>query len=281
MSESLDEDFSVFNEDELEHLAAVEAGEQPNAISYGMPDAAVHREVVWIPSLGCSGVTISERYILTAGGCVADRLHYPVRKRGSIGRIQVQYSSDGVEPVTVYDGEAAAAIDSRYFLQAGAPCQYSEFDFALIQLAADATNFVRSRWHSAPIEPKVVQHEVVGWGEHGTRAGHPTPSGRVRMLGLMNSHGWDANQGINLVGGSLTDPGDSGGGYFIKPGSSTRILVGVHACYVSDPFNQGADGPRVSTHAPWLFTEAAALGRGLRCSSSSLSGVPYYYGCSD
>ncbi|MCH9684732.1 MAG: S1 family peptidase [Deltaproteobacteria bacterium] len=283
--DEVDEDLSVFHEEELDAQAEMtEPQDDEFRITYGVPDGNTHREVVWIPSLGCSGITLSERYILTAGHCLDNRLNYPANVRGSIGNIQVQYSPTGgltSAPVTVYNGPASASIDPNFIFQEIFPCQYSEYDFGLIQLGGDASQFVRARWHQVPVEPNVVQHEVVGWGQHGAQAGSPSAAGILRMLGWMNSHGWDPNQGINLVGGSLTDPGDSGGGYFIKPGSWARILTGVHACLVHDPWNSGADGARVATHVPWIFGESAALGRPLSCHSSSLLGVPYLYGCSD
>ncbi len=288
--DEVDEDLSVFNDDELDAMAELaepdvaDSDDDEFRITYGVPDGNTHREVVWIPSLGCSGITLSERYILTAGHCVNGRLNYPTNVRGPIGNIQVQYSPSGGQsaaPVTVYNGPASAAIDPSFIMQQTFTCLYSEFDFALIQLGGDASQFVRARWHQVPAEPNVIQHEVVGWGQHGANAGSPTTAGLLRRLGWMNSFGWDPFQGINLVGGSLADPGDSGGGYFIKPGSWTRILVGVHACDVPGYWSGGADGARVASHFPWILSEAAALGRPLSCNSTSLYGIPYLYGCSD
>lgn len=280
--DEVDEDLSVFTQEELDAMTEVEEPLHDRfRVTYGVPAGSARKEVVWLSTLGCSGVTLSERYILTAAHCVDDQLGFPGTRRGSIGNISVRYSSTGTSPTTVYTGPASASVPFNYLLQHSDPGNWSEHDIALIQLGGDASNYVRARWHSLPAEPSVIQHEVVGWGNHGEWADSPSGSGNVRMLGLMNSHGWDNNQGINLVGGSVPDPGDSGGGSFIKPGYSTRVLVGINAALVWDWWNAGMDASRVSTHAVWAITESAVMGRPLSCHSSSVAGVPYYYGCSD
>jgi secreted trypsin-like serine protease len=255
---------------------------QTNAITYGALDGSVHPEVVslWLEAPGrftkCSGVTISERYIVTAGHCVDSLVGFPPSLSGTIN-LRVRFAANGESPATVYSGSARAALHPQYISTfAYSPCSNPQYDIALIKLGSDAADFRRARLqvYNALMPSR---QEMVGWGAHWFETIAP---GTFRMMGITNLAKWGGNGYIFVNSDPASaDGGDSGGGLFVKPSSSSdkRVLTGTiaagtrgHTC-----------GPLIALNLGFILEQAESWGRPLSCELSSLGNVQFLASCND
>lgn len=243
-----------------------------NAVTIGVPDGSVHREVVDLGTLGCTGEVISERYIVTAGHCVDSQIGFPGAQEGSLS-LTVYYSSNGTTKTLVYSGSARAAVMPEYISAFIFPCSYPQYDIALIKLNSDMSTYFRTRLHLIPFA-MLDSQEISGWGKHNGGSG-----GVSRAMGFASVDSFGGDGYIRLNGLSHGDSGDSGGGYFIRPSSdsSTRVMTGVHSCHGGAE----SEGPLISMRRTWLHDRATAWGRPFTCNSTTLAGIPYEYACTD
>jgi hypothetical protein len=248
---------------------------QPNAVTIGVPDGNVHREVVWLSSIGCSGVTLSERYIATAAHCVDGPLNFPSQLEGTLG-MSVYYSQDGISSTRVFSGDTRVAIMPQFtFNLIAGGCSYYHYDVALIQLEEDASTYYRTRLQLMNFVMPDEQ-EIVGWGRHNNGS---VSSGTYRALGIANVDAWGGDGYIRLSGFSHSDRGDSGGGFFVRPSSSSsiRVLTAIDSCAGGGE----SLGALIAFRRSWLHQKASDWGRPFTCYNTNLGSVMYEYSCTD
>lgn len=250
-------------------------GVSQEEITAGGPDGSVHREVVSLPTLGCSGVVVSERYVLTAGHCVDSAIGFPGASSGTISSLRVVFSSDGVTRTTVYDGKAKAAVAPNYIYEFVDGPGYPEYDMALIKLDADMSKFVPARLQVLNFVMP-AREELVGWGRHDGFI----PAFTQRFSGVAKLSSWGGDGFLKLEENPAAgDPGDSGGGVFVKPSSSSsaRVLTGT---IVGGNGNETL-GSMVALHLDFIFGQASTWGRPLTCASGTLGSVQFKGPCTD
>lgn len=274
-------------------LDGVDPGIEPLAILNGVPTDD-QKEVVrlHLSGVGCTGVMVSNRVILTAAHCVVGR--------GRLGPNEVRGSREGrflVTERTVHGDRRLYARRPDEQVQLVRHPQYGgQFDWAwdvgLVILPRAVSHQTPGRFFAAQADgrrPDEVDSafRVYGWGTYTDTGG-----GTDRRWADLRANAPDWGNQEQLQGGVIIPrgdvsraatpcAGDSGGAWTIETDEGRRITAGVDSSGNAQLGNcsewwstnyAAAIGPKFG----WVIAEARGAGAQLECNRYSSSGIRYY-----
>lgn len=241
----------------------------------------------------CTGVVISQHWLVTAAHCVRDAVNNFGIFNNS--RLTIRYGSNGTSTGTASYSSGAAS----YYIHP----DYSgddddlEDDFALVRLYGSGMSvYTRSRimgeTDSCFFPSSISNPRIAGYGS-GTDPGGggdcpSTGSGwkRSGAFATLNNCGltkWSPRSPFIrqiMVGSGTRIPcsGDSGGPiYFHYDGLD--IVAGLHAGTRSDPFSDNQSGPSIRRRLEWIIDKSIDDGIPLDCQAGFSDVGPDWWSC--